>query len=231
MDCLSVHVLTILPGVFECFLKYGIIGRSVESGRLKVRPVDIRESATDRHRTVDDTPYGGGAGMIMRADVLAASLKSTQPFREGRKPPVVYLSPQGKRFDQETANRLSLLREFVLVCGRYRGIDERFIERYVDEEISIGDYVLFGGEVPAMAVIEAVTRLIPGVMHDFESGLEDSFQEGMLDCSWYTRPDLFEGLRVPDALLSGDHARIREWRRRNAREQTLRKRPDLFERG
>jgi tRNA (guanine37-N1)-methyltransferase len=124
---------------------------------------------------------------------------------------------------------LSLLNEFVLVCGRYRGIDERFIERYVTEEISIGDYVLFGGEVPAMVVIEAVTRLIPGIMHDFESGLEDSFQEGILDCPWYTRPEIFDGMRVPDELLSGDHARIRHWRSRAAREQTLRKRPDLLE--
>jgi tRNA (guanine37-N1)-methyltransferase len=229
MEGLSIHILTIFPGMFESFLRYGIIQKAVERNLLRIAPVDIRESACDRHQTVDDTPYGGGAGMIMRADVLAASLKNTEPFRAGRSVPVIYLSPQGARFDQKKANRLSLLNEFVLVCGRYRGIDERFIERYVTEEISIGDYVLFGGEVPAMVVIEAVTRLIPGIMHDFESGLEDSFQEGILDCPWYTRPEIFDGMRVPDELLSGDHARIRHWRSRAAREQTLRKRPDLLE--
>ncbi|MHB9028337.1 MAG: tRNA (guanosine(37)-N1)-methyltransferase TrmD [Candidatus Latescibacterota bacterium] len=230
MEGISIHVLTIFPGMFDCFLRYGIIRRAVERNLLRVFTVDIRESATDRHQTVDDAPYGGGAGMIMRADVLAASLKTTEPFQAGRAAPVIYLSPQGKRFDQKTANRLSLLNEFVLVCGRYRGIDERFIERYVTEELSIGDYVLFGGEAPAMVVIEAVTRLIPGVMHDFESGLEDSFQDSILDCPWYTRPDMFEGMRVPEELLSGDHARIQQWRRRMALEQTRRKRPDLLER-
>lgn len=228
MADLSVHVMTIFPGMFESFLRFGIIRRAVENGSLDVSLVDIRDAATDRHRTVDDTPYGGGAGMIMRPDVLAASLRSTGPFRAGRAVPVIYLSPQGKPFTQTEANRLSLAGEFVLVCGRYRGIDERFVERYVTEELSIGDYVLFGGEVPAMAVIEAVTRLIPGVMHDFESGLGDSFQDGMLDCPWYTRPEIFEGMRVPEALLGGDHARIREWRERKVIEQTRAKRPDLL---
>lgn len=231
MSGLSVHILTLFPGIFDSFLQYGIIRRSVEKGYLRLIPVNIRDSAKDRHRTVDDTPYGGGAGMIMRPDVLAESLKSTEPFLYGRTVPVIYLSPQGKRFDQETANRLSMLEEFILVCGRYRGIDERFIERYVTEELSIGDYVLFGGEVPAMVVVEAVTRLIPGVMHDFESGLDDSFQDGLLDCPWYTRPEVFEGMKVPDALLGGDHARIREWRQRKALEQTRKKRPDLLESG
>ncbi len=231
MDGITVHVLTLFPAMFDGFQKYGIMRRAVDKEYLKVVTVDIRDSATDRHRTVDDTPYGGGAGMIMRPDVLASSLRSTEPYRKGRSVPVIYLSPQGKRFDQGTANRLSLLNEFVLVCGRYRGIDERFIGKYVTEELSIGDYVLFGGEVPAMVVIEAVTRLIPGVMHDFESGIEDSFQDGLLDSPWYTRPEVFEGERVPEDLLSGDHARIRSWRQRKSLEQTRRKRPDLLERG
>ncbi len=228
MGGISIHVLTIFPGLFECFFRYGIIRHAVERDLVRVSLVDIRDSALDRHRTVDDTPYGGGAGMIMRADVLAASLKTTEPIRGGRSVPVIYLSPQGKRFDQEAANRLSLLDEFVLICGRYRGVDERFIERYVTEELSIGDYVLFGGEIPAMVVIEAVTRLIPGVMHDFESGIEDSFQDNLLDCPWYTRPEIFEGMTVPEVLQSGDHARIREWRHVQALERTRRRRPDLL---
>lgn len=228
MSALSVHVLTLFPGMFEGFSRYGIIGKALGRDSLRITLTNIRDSAKDRHQTVDDTPYGGGAGMVMRPDVLAESLKSTEPFQSGRNVPVVYLSPQGRRFDQKTANRMSLLGEFILVCGRYRAVDERFIERYVTEELSIGDYVLTGGEVAAMVVIEATARLIPGVMHDFESGLEDSFQDGMLDCPWYTRPEEFEGMRVPDILLSGDHARIGDWRRRMSLECTRRKRPDLL---
>ena len=230
MDGLTIYVLTLFPGMFDCFLRYGILRRAVERGLIRVHVMNIRDFATDRHGTVDDTPYGGGAGMVMRADVLASCIRSAEPVREGRSVPVVYLSPQGKRFDQTCANRMSLERELVLVCGRYRGVDERFIERYVTEEVSIGDYVLSGGEVAAMAVTEAVVRLVPGVMHDFESGLEDSFQDSLLDCPWYTRPEVFEGMRVPEVLLSGDHARIREWRFRQSIEITARKRPDLLER-
>ena len=230
MDGLTVHVLALFPGMFEPFLRNGIIGRAIDRGLVRVRVINIRDFAADRHGTVDDTPYGGGAGMVMRVDVLASCLKSTEPSREGRSVPVVYLSPQGKRFDQAYANRMSLEREFILVCGRYRGVDERFVERYVTEELSIGDYVLSGGEIAAMAVIDAVARLIPGVMHDFESGIEDSFQDDLLDCPWFTRPEVFEGMPVPDVLLSGDHARIEEWRRRQSINSTSRKRPDLLKR-
>jgi tRNA (guanine37-N1)-methyltransferase len=230
MDGLTVHVLTLFPDMFDCFLRCGILRKAVDRGLVRVHVTNIRDFAADRHGTVDDTPYGGGAGMVMRADVLASCLNSTEPIREGRSVPVVYLSPQGKRFDQAYANRMSLEPEFLLVCGRYRGVDERFIERYVTEELSIGDYVLSGGEVAAMAVIEAVVRLVPGVMHDFESGIEDSFQDSLLDCPWYTRPEVFEGMRVPEVLMSGDHARIREWRLRRSFEITSRKRPDLLER-
>ena len=229
MEGLSIHVLTIFPGMIESFLQYGIIKRALDKQRFSVLVVNIRDSAADRHHTVDDTPYGGGAGMVMKPDILAASLKSIQPFAEGRHPRVILLTPQGKRFDQSVANRLSLMDEFVLVCGRYRGIDERFCERYVDEEISIGDFVLSGGEAATLVVIEAVVRLIPGVLGDFESGIEDSFQNGLLDCPWYTRPETFEGLRVPDVLLSGNHAEIQKWRAQQALEQTQSKRPDLLE--
>ena len=229
MAGLSVYVLTIFPGMVESFLQYGIVKRAVEKELFSVSVTNIRDTAKDRHRTVDDTPYGGGAGMIMKPDVLAESLKSIEPFLEGRKPRVILLTPQGKRFDQSQANRLSLKNEFVLICGRYRAIDERFRELYVDEEISIGDYVLSGGEAAAMVVIDAVARLIPGVMGDFESGMGDSFQDGFLDCPWYTRPEMFEGLKVPDVLLSGNHAGIKEWRSKQSKERTKARRPDLLD--
>ena len=223
------YVLTIFPGMIESFLHYGIIKRAIDKRRFSVSVINIRDSAADRHCTVDDTPYGGGAGMVMKPDVIAASLKSIPPYAQGRHPHVILLTPQGNRFDQSAANRLSLMDEFVLVCGRYRGIDERFCEQYVDEEISIGDFVLSGGEAAALVVIEAVVRLIPGVLGDFESGIEDSFQDGLLDCPWYTRPETFEGLRVPDVLLSGNHAEIQKWRAQQALERTRSKRPDLLE--
>jgi tRNA (guanine37-N1)-methyltransferase len=224
---MRITVLTLFPEMFQGFLNAGIVRRAIAGGKTAVELVNIRDAATDRHRTVDDTPYGGGAGMVMRADVLASSLRGSIPFKEGRNPPVVLLTPQGPRFDQSTANRLSLLPEFVLVCGRYRGVDERFRDRCVTEELSIGDYVLSGGEPAAMVVVDAVVRLIPGVLNDFESGIADSFQDGLLDCSWFTRPEEFEGLRVPDVLLSGDHAAIRAWRAAQSIARTRERRPDL----
>jgi len=234
MNSLTIHVLTIFPGMFESFLRFGILKRAIDKGLVNVCLQAIRDSAFDRHGTVDDTPYGGGAGMVMKADVLAASLKTIESFRLGKRDnaplvPVIYLTPQGKHFDQQAANRLSMAGEFILVCGRYRAIDERFVELYVTEELSIGDFVLSGGEGAAMAVIDAVARLIPGVMQDFESGMEDSFQDGLLDCPWYTRPEIFENLKVPDVLLSGNHAAIKKWRREESMKRTRLKRPDLCE--
>ncbi len=229
MNSLTINVLTIFPDMFESFLRFGILKRAVDNGLIKVCLTNVRDSALDRHGTVDDTPYGGGAGMVMKPDVLAASLKSTESFRQGRQVPVIYLTPQGKRFDQREANRLSMAGEFILICGRYRAVDERFVERYVTEELSIGDFVLAGGEVAAMVVIDAVARLMPGVMQDFESGLEDSFQDELLDCSWYTRPETFENLKVPEVLISGNHASIKKWRQEDSLKRTRLKRPDLLE--
>jgi tRNA (guanine37-N1)-methyltransferase len=228
MPRLSVHVLTIFPGIIESFIKYGIVRRAIDKEIFRINVINIRDSATDRHLTVDDTPYGGGAGMIMKPDILAASLKSTDPFREGRRPPVIFLTPQGKCFNQSWANRLSLLDEFVLVCGRYRAVDERFRELYITDELSIGDYVLSGGEAAALVVIDTIVRLIPGVLNDFESGIEDSFQNGLLDCPWYTRPEIFEGIRVPEVLLSGNHAEIKKWREEQSLKRTRQRRPDLL---
>jgi len=229
MGKLSVHVLTIFPDMIEHFLRYGIVRRAVEKNLLDVSVVNIRDAADDRHRTVDDMPYGGGAGMIMKADVMAKSLESAVFSGRSIRPAVIFLTPQGRRFDQSEANRLSMIDEFVLVCGRYRAVDERFREMYVTDEISIGDFVLSGGEAAAMVVIDAVSRLIPGVLSDFESGIEDSFQNNMLDCPWYTRPEEFRGNRVPDVLLSGNHAAIKKWRHEQALLRTRERRPDLMD--
>ena len=228
MNMLTIHVLTIFPDIFESFLKYGIIRRALEKGLLKVNLINIRDSAENRHGTVDDTPYGGGAGMVMKPDILAKSLKSALAQCEKKHPEVILLTPQGKKFDQSQANRLSISDELILVCGRYRGVDERFRELYVTDELSIGDYVLSGGETAAMVVIDAVARLIPGVLNDFESGIEDSFQENYLDCPWYTRPKVFGGIQVPDVLLSGDHKKIKKWRREQSHKRTVKRRPDLI---
>ena len=220
--------MTIFPGLFEQFLRYGIVKRAIEKDLVSIIVVNIRDVAYDKHKTVDDTPYGGGAGMVMKPDILAASLKSTLPFREHRQPRVILLTPQGKRFDQSWANKLSLFNEIILICGRYRAIDERFRQLYVTDELSIGDYVLSGGEYASMVVIDAIIRLIPGVLNDFESGIEDSFQNGLLDCPWYTKPEMFEGLRVPDVLLSGNHADIKKWRQEQSVKNTRLRRPDLL---
>lgn len=231
MPGMRITVLTIFPDLVNEYCRYGMVKRAIEKNLLAVDITDIRSAATDKHRTVDDSPYGGGAGMVMKADVLATALKSCNHFRSNPSTPVILMSPQGKRFDQAYANQLSLTEGFILVSGRYRGIDERFIRRYVTEELSIGDYVLTGGEIPAMVVIDSVSRLIPGVLGDFESGLEDSFQDGLLDCPWYTRPEEFEKMPVPEVLLSGDHAAIRKWRNETALQTTREKRPDLLEKG
>ncbi len=228
MNMVTIHVLTIFPGIFESFMKFGILRRAFEKGLLKVNLINIRDSAINRHGTVDDTPYGGGAGMIMKPDILAISLKSAFKDCAKKRPEVILMTPQGKQFDQFQANKLSISDEFILVCGRYRGVDERFRQLYVTDELSIGDYVLSGGETAAMVVIDAVARLIPGVLNDFESGLEDSFQENYLDCPWYTKPDIFDGMKVPDVLLSGDHAKIKKWRHEQSLKRTVTRRPDLM---
>jgi len=229
MNGLTVYILTIFPGIFEHFLQYGIVNRAIEKELLNVTITNIRDAAKDKHKTVDEPPYGGSAGMIMKSDILAESLKSTEPFRANRQPKVFFLTPQGKCFDQSRANKMSMLEEFILVCGRYRAVDERFRELYVTDELSIGDFVLSGGEPAAMVIIDAVARLIPGVLNDFESGIEDSFQNGLLDCPWYTRPKVFEGRKVPDVLLSGNHAEIKKWRYEQSLKRTRQRRADLLD--
>ena len=225
---MRIDVLTIFPDLIRDALSYSIPGRAIRAGLAEVRLHDLRDHTTDRHRTVDDTPYGGGAGMIFKPEPLARALKAVAP--EGDAPRrVIFLTPEGVRLDQPLANRLSLEPHLVLLCGHYRGIDERIRQLYVTDEISIGDYVLSGGELPALVLIDAVLRLLPGAIGDAESALGDSFQDGLLDCPWYTRPPVFEGLEVPQALLSGNHRQIAEWRREEALKRTRERRLDLLE--
>lgn len=220
--------ITIFPELFENFLATSLVGRARSEGILRVDVHDLREFALDRHRTVDDEPYGGGGGMVMKAEPWLRAVREVVGERE---PWRILLSPQGRSLDDAKVRELHERREIVLMCGRYEGIDERVRELVVDEELSIGDYVLSGGELPAMVVIEAVSRQIPGVVGLPDSVVQDSFREGLLDYPHYTRPREVEGLSVPEILLSGDHGAVDAWRRERALEATRRKRPDLVENG
>jgi len=221
-------IVTIFPSMIEAGLGEGVVSRGVERGLLNVAVHDLRRWTTDRHRTVDDVPYGGGPGMVMKAEPL---MRAVSEIRETRGTPdsVVVLSPQGRTFTQAEAERLGRLEHIVLLCGRYEGMDERVRDMVATEEISIGDYVLSGGELAAMVIIDAVSRFVPGVVGDERSVGEDSFSRGLLDYPHYTRPAEFEGWKVPDVLLSGHHAEIDRWRRREALRRTLERRPDLLD--
>lgn len=221
---MRIDILTIFPGLFEGFLRESLLGKAVATGLVDVRVHDIRDHAPDRHHQVDDEPFGGGPGMVMKVEPIVTAVESLGSV-EGR---VLLLSPAGRRLDQALVRELAAEARLVLICGRYEGVDERVVEGLPAEEVSIGDYVLSGGEVPVMVVLEAVSRLIPGVVGTRESLVTESFEEGLLDHPHYTRPQEFRGLRVPDALVSGDHARIEVWRRRAAEEKTRRNRPDLL---
>jgi len=221
-------VVTIFPRMIEAGLAEGVVGRGVEKGLVDVRVHDLRVFTSDRHRTVDDVPYGGGPGMVMKVEPFVRALDAIRAER-GAPGAVVLLSPQGRRFDQGEARRCSELGHVVLLCGRYEGIDERVRELVATEELSIGDFVVSGGETPALVVIDAVSRLVPGVVGDRESVEQDSFAQGILDHPHYTRPAEFEGRRVPDVLLSGHHAEVRRWRMTQALRRTLERRPDLID--
>jgi len=222
-----VDVLTIFPGIFEGPLRESLLGRAIAEGIVDVRVHDIRDHATDRHRTTDDTSYGGGPGMVMKADPIFAAVEALgEPDARRR---VLLMSPAGRRLDQALARELAVEPWLVLVAGRYEGVDERVVEGLPAEEVSIGDYVLSGGEVPALVVLEAVTRLVPGVVGRGESVEQDSFTEpGLLDHPHYTRPQELRGLRVPDVLVSGHHGEVERWRREAALAKTRRNRPDLL---
>ncbi len=226
---LRIDVVTIFPGLFEAFLVESIVGIASRGGALQASVHDLRSFTSDRHRTVDDAPYGGGPGMVMKpeplVDAIEAVVGAKGPGRSGR---VVLLTPQGQRLDQARVTRLAMEAHLVLVCGRYEGVDQRVIDLAVDEEVSIGDYVLSGGEVPAMVLIEALARLLPGVLGNPESTGSESFEHGLLEGPQYTRPAVFRGLEVPEVLLSGNHAAVARWRAEQAQELTRRRRPDLL---
>jgi tRNA (guanine37-N1)-methyltransferase len=216
-------ILTIFPEMFSAFLKAGILGRAVKKGLIDIGLVNIRDFTDDPHRSVDDRPYGGGSGMVMKPEPIDRALESI--VKTG---PVILLSPQGKKLDQTTAWILSDCEQIILICGRYEGVDERIRLSCVDLELSIGDFILNGGEIGAMVVIEAVSRLIPGVLGGEKSNREDTFEDSLLKYPQYTRPDLFKGMEVPNVILSGDHEKIRLWRRTESLKRTLEKRADLI---
>ena len=224
---MRIDVVTLFPEMIRERAAYGIQGRAIESGLLTLETWNPRDYSEDRHRAVDDRPYGGGPGMVMQVQPLRAAIRQAKAADTSA--PVIYLSPQGARFDQDKARALAGHERIILVAGRYEGIDERLIELEVNEELSVGDYVLSGGELPALIVMDAVTRLLPGALGDADSAQQDSFMDGLLDYPHYTRPEMIDGLPVPAVLTGGNHADIRRWRHKQALGRTWQRRPDLLE--
>lgn len=222
---LDVRVITIFPGIFESFIKFGNPGRAIESGLLTFETVDLRNFTEDRHRTTDDYPYGGGTGMIMKPEPIVKAIRSVREFLPRSR--VILTTPQGKKLNQEVVQELAAVKSVIFVCGRYEGIDER-VRNFVDDEISIGDFILSGGETAVMVILDAVVRLIPGVLGADSRIDGESFYDGLLEYPQYTRPRVFEGLETPDILLEGHHAKIRAWRKKQAMAKTLVLRPDLL---
>jgi tRNA (guanine37-N1)-methyltransferase len=222
-----IDVVTLFPDLFEIVTRFGVIGKAVQRGIVKLGMWNPRDFTLDRHRTVDDRPYGGGPGMVMMVQPLRDAIREARTAAPGSK--VLYLSPQGRRLDQAAIRDMSACTGLILVAGRYEGIDQRVIDSDIDEEWSIGDYVLSGGELAAMVVIDAVARMLPGVLGHDQSAEQDSFTSGLLDHPHYTRPEEIDGLRVPDVLLGGDHAAIARWRMKEALGRTWLQRPDLLE--
>ncbi len=222
-------IITIFPEIFAGVLEYGILRRARHAGLVDVRLVNLREFAQDKHRSVDDRPYGGGEGMVFMPEPLFAAVEFCRGPERSAQSRVILLTPQGKTWRQDLALDLSGLRHVILICGRYEGVDQRVIDCLVDSEISVGDFVLTGGEIPAMVVLDSVVRLIPGALGNSDSALNESFSTGLLDYPQYTRPAAFRGQAVPEVLLSGDHARIAKWRKERALDKTLRHRPEMAE--
>ncbi|MGV6806972.1 MAG: tRNA (guanosine(37)-N1)-methyltransferase TrmD [bacterium] len=231
---MKVALITLFPEMATAVTGYGISGRAFQRGMVELKCFNPRDYAEDKHRTVDDRPYGGGPGMVMMVEPLRRAVNEARRWMqtdspEGSSAKVIYLSPQGARLNHQAVCDLAESENLILVAGRYEGVDERFIELEVDEEWSIGDYVLSGGELPAMVLIDAIIRQLPGVLGHDESAEQDSFVEGLLDCPHYTRPETYEGKNVPEVLLSGDHERIRRWRLEQASKRTQERRPDMIE--
>ena len=221
---MKIDIVTLFPDFFKSPLATSMIARACQQGLVEIGIHDLRDFAADRHRTVDDTPYGGGRGMVIKPEPVAGAWE-TLGLEQGY---CIYLTADGVPLDQQLATRLSLQQHLVLLCGHYKGVDERIRRHCINQEISIGDYVLTGGEPAGLVLIDAVVRLIPGVLGDFSSALEDSFHEDLLDCPWYTRPAQFMDETVPEVLLSGNHQQVRQWRRQQALRRTFERRPDLL---
>ncbi|MBQ1548740.1 MAG: tRNA (guanosine(37)-N1)-methyltransferase TrmD [Lachnospiraceae bacterium] len=221
------HVLTLFPEMIGGAVDHSILKRAADSGLIEINAINIRDYSADKHKSVDDYPYGGGAGMVMQAQPVYDSWESI--VSEGKKIKTIYLTPQGQTLTQDKVKELSEEEELILLCGHYEGIDERVLEEIVDEEISVGDYVLTGGELPAVMIIDAVSRLIPGVLHNDTSAGTESFENGLLEYPQYTRPETWHEKTVPKILLSGDHKKVDEWREEQSIERTKNKRPDLYD--
>jgi tRNA (guanine37-N1)-methyltransferase len=224
---MTFHVLTIFPEFFRGPFEYGVVARAAQTNKLQIRIHDLRQWTFDRHRSVDDRPFGGGEGMLMKPEPIFLAAQAILPQKSDNKK-IALMSAQGRLFDQATARRWSALDELLLICGRYEGVDERVAQNLVDEETSIGDFVVSGGELPAALIIDAVARLIPGVLGNEASSENESFSTGLLDCPQFTRPADFRGLPVPEVLLGGNHEEIRKWRHQTALAKTARNRPDLL---
>lgn len=222
-------VVTLFPEMFEAVKSFGVTGRAVRNGSIELQCWNPRDFTHDKHRTVDDRPYGGGPGMLMKVQPLRDAIHAAKAAAGGDEVSVIYLSPQGRRLDHNGVQELANRKKLILVAGRYEGIDERLIETEIDEEWSLGDFVLSGGELPAMTMIDAVSRLVPGVLGHQDSATEDSFSDGLLDCQHYTRPEQFDGMQVPGVLLSGNHEEIRRWRLKQQLGRTWKRRPELLD--
>lgn len=223
---MRIDIITVIPQFFTSPLENGLLRIAQEKKILEIVVHNLHDYGLGKYKQVDDSPFGGGAGMVIRVEPVFACIEKLKAEREYDE--VIYLTPDGAQFDQKMANELSLKKNLIMLCGHYKGIDERIRETLITKEISIGDFVLSGGELPTLIVADAIARLIPGVLHDCESALLDSFQDGKLDCAHYTRPAEFRGMTVPEALLSGNHKKIAEWRQQNAIERTKSRRPDLL---
>ncbi|MEI8594829.1 tRNA (guanosine(37)-N1)-methyltransferase TrmD [Photobacterium sp. Hal280] len=225
---MRVGIISLFPEMFRAITEFGVTGQAVKKGLVTVETWNPRDFTHDKHRTVDDRPYGGGPGMLMMVQPLRDAIHAAKASAEGQAK-VIYLSPQGRKLDQTGVEELAQNENLILICGRYEGVDERIIQQEVDEEWSIGDFVLTGGELPAMTLVDAVVRFVPGVLGDFASAEEDSFANGLLDCPHYTRPEVLDGQAVPPVLLSGNHKDIRRWRLKQSLGRTWLRRPELLE--
>lgn len=229
---MKIRILTLFPGMFDSFLSHSILKRAQGKGLVEVETIDIRRYTYDKHKTCDDRPFGGGPGMVLKPEPIFEAFEDLFGKKKpSKKTRIIHLTPQGRRFSQEEAKKLASCEELVFLCGHYEGVDERVVDEWVTDELSIGDYVLTQGELPAMVVIDTVTRLLPGVLGSEESKVFESFTGNLLEYPQYTRPAVYRGLKVPQVLLSGDHQKIAEWRQEQAVKRTKARRPDLLKKG